>query len=80
MATSVKYELPVGNIEKIGLRITRRTGAGKHGELAIWQNEIGFKPSDFEYFYVVSWNDLATWIKDNGKKGKKKAAAVANQQ
>ncbi len=80
MATSVKYELPVGNIEKVGLRITRRTGASKHGELAIWQNEIGFKPSDFEHFYVVSWKDLAAWIIENGTKGKKKAAAVRNQQ
>jgi hypothetical protein len=79
LATTVKYELPVGNIEKIGLRITRRTGTGKYGELAIWQNEIGFKPVDFENFFVVSWHDLATWIQENGKKGKRKAAAVANQ-
>ena len=76
MATSVKYELPAGNIEKIGLRITRRTGSGKHGELGIWQNEIGFKPTDHESFFVVSWSDLTEWIQANGKRGKKKAAAV----
>jgi hypothetical protein len=80
VATSVTYELPIGNIEKIALRVTRRTGGTKYGELAIWQNEIGFKPTDFEHFFVVSWHDLATWIQQNGKKGKRKAAAVKHQQ
>lgn len=80
MATSVKYELPIGNIEKIGLRITRRkSNTGKDGELGIWQNEIGFKPSDYEYFFVVSWDDLTAWIRQNGKKGKKKAASVKHE-
>lgn len=79
MATFVRYELPVGNIEKIGLRVTRRTGINKHGELGIWQNEVGFKPSDHEYFKVVSWGDLATWIEKNGKQKKKKAAAVKHE-
>ena len=79
MATSVKYELPVGNIEKIGLRITRRTSSGgKDGELGIWQNAIGFKPKDHEYFFVVSWDELTAWIQGNGKRGKKKAASVAS--
>ncbi len=80
MATSVKYELPVGNIEKIGVRITRRTSSkGKDGELGIWQNAVGFKPSDHEYFYVVSWDDLTAWIRTNGKRSKKKAASVKHE-
>lgn len=80
MATSVKYELPIGNIEKIGVRITRRTSSmGKDGELGIWQNAIGFKPRDHEYFYVVSWDELTTWIQGNGKRRKKKAACVKHE-
>jgi hypothetical protein len=80
LATSVKYELPVGNIEKIGVRITRRTNSGKQGELAIWQNEVGFKPSDHEYFFVVSWTELAQWIKDNeqGEEGKLRLLRMKN--
>ncbi len=79
MATSVKYELPVGNIEKIGVRITRRSGGNKHGELGVWQNEIGWKPSDHEFFFVVPWNELTAWIQQNGKRGRRKAAAVKHE-
>ncbi|MEO6803033.1 MAG: hypothetical protein ABI197_07300 [Granulicella sp.] len=79
MATKVSYELPVGNVENIALRITRRSGSSKHGELAIWQNEIGFKPSNHETFYVVSWTELADFIVEKGKRGKKKAAAVKHE-
>ena len=79
MATKVSYELPIGNIEKIGLRITRRARNAKHGELAVWQNEIGFKPSDHEQFFVVSWSELTAFIQENGKRAKRKAASVKHQ-
>jgi len=79
VATTVTYEVPVGNIEKIGVRITRRTGNGKHGTLGIWQNQIGFKPSDHETFFVISWDELTEWITTNGSRKKMKTARTKHE-
>jgi hypothetical protein len=79
VATTVKYEIPVGGIEKIGIRITRGTGNGKYGVLGIWQNDVGFKPADHEKYYVVSWDDLTKWITENGRRDRKKTARTRHE-
>jgi hypothetical protein len=76
MATKVSFAIPRREIEQTGITFRRRTDDGLHGELTVRQNHIVWRPRGNEYIFEVTWDKLAGFAEEKGKRLLPKATPV----
>lgn len=76
MANSVKFAIPEREIDNVGVNFVRRHNGSKHGEMAVWQNHIGWKPASHEFYFMVTWEEFAEFAEQLGRRAKGKTAGA----
>ncbi len=76
MATRVRFAIPEREIENTGITFRRSVDEGLYGDLTIRQNYIDWRPTGNEFIYRVSWDKLADFARERGRRMRPKATAV----
>jgi hypothetical protein len=76
MDTRLSFAVPLLEIQQTGITFTRKKGTTTHGELTIRQNHIVWRPKGNEYVFNVTWEQLAKFAEENGKRVRPKVTTV----
>ena len=76
MATRVKFAIPEREIENTGVTFNRDVDGERHGALTIRQNHVDWRPKGNELVYRVSWDALARYAEECGRRVRPKTTAV----
>jgi hypothetical protein len=76
LATRVKFAIPEREIENTGITFRRNVDNVLHGDLTIRQNHIVWRPKNNEFIYRISWDKMAEFVEEKGKRLRPKATVV----
>lgn len=76
MATQVKFSIPEREIQNTGITFIRTVNGTRSGDLTIRQNHIVWRPAKNELVYKLSWDKLANFAENDGKKTRPKTTSV----
>jgi len=76
MDTRLSFAVPLLEVQQTGVTFTRKKGTITHGELTIRQNHIVWRPKGNEYVFNVTWEQLAKFAEENGKRVRPKKTPV----
>jgi len=76
MDTRLLFAIPELEIEQTGVTFKRKKGTITHGELTVRQNHLVWRPKGNEYVFNVTWEQLAKFAEENGKRVRPKKTPV----
>jgi hypothetical protein len=80
MDTRLWFAVPELEVKQTGVTFTRKKGNNTHGELTVRQNHIVWRPKGNEYVFNVTWEQLAQFAEDNGKRVRPKTTPVKSKK
>jgi hypothetical protein len=76
MATRVKFAIPEREIENSGITFKRNVDDSIYGDLTVRQNHLEWRPKGNEFVFRISWDQLAAYAEDSGKRSRPKTTVV----
>jgi hypothetical protein len=76
MDTRLSFAVPLLEVQQTGVTFTRKKGTITHGELTVRQNHLVWRPKGNEYVFNVTWEQLAKFAEENGKRVRPKKFPV----